>query len=167
MSLLLVIMAALCTLAVMAALAGGDGRDTDGPSLIRLLAGPRDPIDKDPLGQIGDPMLAATAMMCAVAGGGVDAVKREIQAQMCWHFRIDGETAEEIYAAALPLAGGPGDLTGFLPRLRGPIVACCNLRERENLIRMLTAVAEASGTPSDAQARAIDRLRPYLGLSRG
>lgn len=123
----------------------------------------------DPIKQIEDPRLAATAMMCALAQSDsllTDRERQVILEQMAHYLEVGGQAAEEMFAEARWLTKEMRDLDTFLRRLAAPVNQLCSAEEKAQLLEMLSAVADAEGVVSELQQEAIRRLRDSLALSR-
>lgn len=115
--------------------------------------------------QVKDPSLAAAVMMCATAQSDALLTEREHQVMldlMQRNMGLDAQKAEELFAQARWLTSDMKDLDATLRRVSRPVIDSCTVEDRNDLIAMLTAVAEAEGPADPLQQAAIERLRHDL-----
>ncbi|HRD77799.1 MAG TPA: TerB family tellurite resistance protein [Hyphomicrobiaceae bacterium] len=119
----------------------------------------------NPLDAIEDPREAAAALMVALAqydGAVTEAESRVIVGEMTKHFGATASEAGELLARGRWLAPERADVGELMRRLKRVIEAKCGPKERRELIAMLRAVANASGTPDETLEHDIANLEKSL-----
>lgn len=119
----------------------------------------------DPLQLVDDPRVAAAVMMVAVAqqdGAVTQAEQSLIINQMMEKFSSTASVADELFAHARWIARDVIDLDTCFRRVAPIIEKTCGPKEREQLLEMLAAVANASGQLGDGERIALDRLKRQL-----
>ena len=125
---------------------------------------------RNPLDTLTDPREAAAAMMAAIAQWDAALSDREIAAmktEMQEKFHADAEQATELLVTGRWLARDVTDLGAFLRRASPIVLAKCTPRERQDLLAMLTVVANVEGKPDALIAQELDRLADYYKRAAG
>ncbi|MEO0618259.1 MAG: hypothetical protein AAFZ01_03165 [Pseudomonadota bacterium] len=118
----------------------------------------------DPLRDIDDPRLAATAMMVALAQSDGALSERQEQAittQVQATFGASSAIAQEMLAHARWLVRDVSEPETCFLKVRPVILAQCSAVERDELVEMLKAIAEA-GRDKESQRQAVDKLQRAL-----
>lgn len=116
----------------------------------------------DPLDQVDDPRIAATAMMVALAQNDGALTEREqstILSNLASHFEATPSVSAEMLAHARWLVREPRDIDNTLRKLLGVIHRRCSPSEIADLFGMLESVAGANGALGDSERLAMDRLK--------
>jgi uncharacterized tellurite resistance protein B-like protein len=119
----------------------------------------------DTLQLIDDPRVAAAVMMVTLAqhdGAVTQAEQNVIINQMMEKFRSTASVADELFAHARWIARDVVDVDSCFRRVTHVVEKACGPAEREQLIEMLTAVANAGEGLGDAERLAFDRLKRVL-----
>lgn len=125
----------------------------------------RKKLANDPLQLIDDPRAAAAALLAALAqsdGAITDAEQTVIVREMCEKFGAGATAAEELLAHARWTVRDVAEVDTCFRRLLPVIEKACGPREREQLIEMLEAVADANGQPGATERQALDRIKRVL-----
>lgn len=123
---------------------------------------------KNPLDTVTDPREAAAAMMAAIAQWDAAISDREldaIRAQVRQYFGANEEQANELLAMGRWLSRDTADIGSFLRRASTCVIAQCSPRERQDLLAMLNAVANAEGKPRDVLQQELKRFSDYLSTA--
>lgn len=118
----------------------------------------------DPLRDVDDARVAATAMMVALAQADSGLSQHEeklILTQMKARFEIDDTLAAELLAHARWLVRDVTDPENCFLKVRPIILKSCGPKERADLIDMMSAVADA-GSDVSAQRDTVARLAHTL-----
>lgn len=118
----------------------------------------------DPLREVDDPRLAATAMMVALAQTDSPLSEREetvITAQVRSYFDADDKLAAELLAHARWLVRDTTDPENCFLKVRPIILKSCGPKERSELIDMMNAVA-AAGSNAETPSATVSRLAHTL-----
>ncbi|MGI9406687.1 MAG: TerB family tellurite resistance protein [Hyphomicrobiaceae bacterium] len=109
----------------------------------------------DPLRDIDDARVAATAMMVALAQSDSPLSEREegvISALMKTNFETDDKLTGELLAHARWLVRDVTEPENCFRKVKPVILASCGEKERAELIEMMNAVAAAGSAPEDQKA---------------
>lgn len=118
----------------------------------------------DPLREVDDPRIAAAAMMVALAQSDSSLSEREeaiIANQMTARFGTSEAVTAELLAYARWLVRDVTEAENCFLKVRPTILENCGPKEREELLSMMTAVAEA-GTDLETQKATVARLAQTL-----
>lgn len=118
----------------------------------------------DPLREINDPRVAATAMMVALAQADNPLSEREeavISAQIGSYFNADDTLTAELLAHARWLVRDVTEPENCFLKVRPIILDSCGPKERGELIDMMSAVA-AAGSDPETQRATVSRLAHTL-----
>lgn len=118
----------------------------------------------DPLRDIDDPRLAATAMMTALAQSDGAISERQEQAiisQVQSRFDASAKVAGEMLAHARWLVRDVSEPETCFLKVRPLIQEHCGPRERAELVEMLSSIADV-GRDTESQRQAVDKLQRAL-----
>ncbi|MCF6197882.1 MAG: TerB family tellurite resistance protein [Hyphomicrobiaceae bacterium] len=121
----------------------------------------------DPLKDMEDPREAAATMMAALAAYDSTISEREektILHEIKTNFDTDDRLASELLAHGRWLSKDAGDLNSFLSHLMPPIMRHLGPKEKNDLLTMLTNVANANGEASDLEKDAILFVKRHMGI---
>lgn len=122
-------------------------------------------LDVDPLAQVEDPRMAATAMMVAIAQNDGALTEREqgiILGNLSARFDAKAPLNEEMFAHARWIVRGPRDIDTTLRKLMAVIQRQCGPTEVAETFDMLEDVANADCAPGSMEKLAIEKLRRSL-----
>lgn len=127
----------------------------------------RNKYEGDPIHAVEDPIEVGALVIAAVAKieGEVSAEQKNILlSEFSRRFSLSDKEASQLLGSTTHLLGQPQvietQLDGLFERNKDMFTA----DQAESLVSMMTAVAAAEGTPSDAQRELMTRVREQLGM---